>query len=35
MADETAINKSFAKRGDGNPGIKTIDSMYYGFARIK
>ena len=35
MADETAINESFASRGNGNPGLRTLDSLYYDFARIK
>jgi hypothetical protein len=35
MADETANNESFAKRGNGNPGLRTLDSLYYDFARIK
>ncbi|MFW9963377.1 MAG: hypothetical protein ACFFCX_07430 [Candidatus Sifarchaeia archaeon] len=34
MADE-ATNESFAKRRNGNPGLTTLDSLYYDFARIK
>lgn len=35
MADEKAINESFAKRGNGIPGLRTLDSLYYEYARIK
>ena len=35
MADESIRNKTFAKRGTGNPGLKTLDSLYYDYVRIK
>ena len=35
MADEKANKKSLAKRENGNPGLKTLDSLYYEHARIK
>jgi hypothetical protein len=35
MADETAINEPFEKQRNGNPGLKTLDSLHYDFARIK
>jgi len=35
MADEATRNKSFAKRGNGNPGLRMLDSLYYEYARIK
>jgi len=35
MADGAANNESFAKRGKRNPRLRTLDSLYYDFARIK
>jgi len=35
MADEASRNESFARRGNGNPGLRTLDSLYYDYARIK
>ncbi|MHA2057435.1 MAG: hypothetical protein ACW979_07400 [Candidatus Thorarchaeota archaeon] len=35
MADETENHESFARRGNGNPGLRTLDSLYYDYARIK
>ncbi|MBY8997939.1 MAG: hypothetical protein KGD60_09415 [Candidatus Thorarchaeota archaeon] len=35
MADESSSNESFARRGNGNPGLRTLDSLYYDYARIK
>ena len=29
MADEASSNESFARRGNGNPGLRTLDSLYY------
>ncbi len=35
LADERSNNESFARRGNGNPGLRTLDSLYYDYARIK
>ena len=35
MADEASIHGSFARRGNENPRIRTLDSLYYDYARIK
>jgi len=32
MADEASTNESFARRGNGNPGLRTLDSLYYDYA---
>ena len=32
MADDPLNNKALRKRGDGNPGLKTLDSLYYDYA---
>lgn len=32
MADEATNNESFARRGSGNPGLRTLDSLYYDYA---
>ena len=32
MADDPSNNKSLGKRGNGNPGLKTLDSLYYDHA---
>ncbi len=35
LADERSNNEAFARRGNGNPGLRTHDSLYYDYARIK
>lgn len=35
MADDPSNNKSLRKRGNGNPGIKMLDSLYYDYAQEK
>ena len=33
MADVPSNNKSLRKLGNGNPGLKTLDSLYYDYVR--
>ena len=33
MADDPSNNKSLRKLGNGNPGFKTLDSLYYDYTR--
>jgi hypothetical protein len=35
MADEATNNESFARRGNGKSGLRTLDSLYYDYARIR
>ena len=32
MADDPSNNRSLRKGGNGNPGLKTLDSLYYDYA---
>ncbi len=33
MADDPKNNGSLGRRGRGNPGLNTLDSLYYDYAR--
>ena len=33
MADVPSNTRSLRKRGNGNPGLKTLDSLYYNYAQ--
>lgn len=35
MADEGSTKRRLGKRGDGNPGLNTLESLYYDYAHEK